>query len=241
MNGISVPLQSRLRRVWSQSLNPIPANFKARLPSEIPQAHFHAVIETTWPRGTNAGQSIRSLADQLLGVAQPVARRCSVLDRDEAWAAIERALLNDASVWESGLITLTVSDVRVGPEDQSLAEQQETLRRETALAQAKAENMRVLLAEPTTARLWWLENSPGKLEKLVEPKMDGIFEKVAALFGQSTGRPAVDPITELIRLFLQGLDGRFRERLVDQLRLVFNAYERDDLAARLTASFTQLD
>lgn len=125
--------------------------------------------------------------------------------------------------------------MRVSPDDWSLAEKQEALRRETALARAEAENLRVLLAEPTMARLWWLENSPGKLEKLVGQEMDGIFEKVVALFGESAGRPAADPIAELIRLFLQGLDGRFRERLIDQLRVVFSAYERDDLAARLDA------
>jgi len=43
------------------------------------------------------------------------------------------------------------------------------------------------------------------------------------------------PIAELIRLFLQGLDDRFRAQLIDQLCLVFSAYERDDLAARLDA------
>lgn len=235
MNGISMALRCRLRRVLSQCLDPVPATFEARLPSEIPEAKFHAVIEATWPPGTNAGQSMRSLAGRLLDVAQPVANRCSVLDRDGAWAALDLALLNDASVQGCGLISLSVTDLRVGPEDRCLAERRETLRRETALAQARAENMRVLLADPTTARLWWLENSPGKLEKLAEQKMDGIFEKVATLFGESARRPAADPIAELIRLFLQGLDGRFREQLINQLHLVFSAYERDDLAMRLDA------
>jgi hypothetical protein len=59
----------------------------------------------------------------------------------------------------------------------------------------------------------------------------------AARGNAATGRggPAADPIAELIRLFLQGLDGRFRERLIDQLRLTFSAYERDDVAAGLDA------
>jgi hypothetical protein len=233
VNGTGVRLRSCLRRVFSQRLDPVPAKFEARLPSEIPEAQFQAVIEATWPTGTNAYQSMRSLADRLLDVAQTAAKRCSVLDRDKAWAAIERALLNEASVRESGLITLWVTDVRVSTDDRSLAEKQESLRRETALGRAKAENLRLMLADPTTARLWWLENSPGKLEKLGEQKMDDIFEKVSALFGEAAELPAADPIAELIRLFLQGLDGRFRERLIDQLRLVFSAYERDDLAARL--------
>ena len=235
MNGTSMTLQSRLRRVLSQRLDPVPAKFEARLPSEIPEAQFQAVIEAIWPPGMNAGQSMRSLAGRLLDVAQPVANKCSVLDRDKAWAALELALRNDAGVRGSGLITLRVTDVRVGPDDRSLAEKQETLRRETALAQAKAENMRVLLANPTTARLWWLENNPGKLEKLAEQKMDDTFEKIAALFGESAGHPATDPIAELIRLFLQGLDGRFREQLIKQLHLVFSSYERRDLAAELDA------
>jgi hypothetical protein len=228
-------LRYRLRRILSQRLDPVPAKFRARLPSEIPEAQVQAVIEAIWPPGTNADQSMRSLAYRLLDVAQPVANKCSVLDPDKAWAAIEQALLNDSGLRESGLITLKVTDVRVGPDDRSLAEKQEALHRETAFTQAKAENMRVLLADPTTARLWWLENNPGKLEKLAEQKMDDIFEKVATLFGESAGRLAPDPIAELIRLFLQGLDGRCRERLINQLHLVFSAYERHDLAAGLGA------
>jgi Cyclic nucleotide-binding domain len=109
------------------------------------------------------------------------------------------------------------------------------IRREAALALAKTENLRVLLADPTTARLWWLENSPGKLDNLVTQKMDDIFEKVADLFGEPACRPAADPIAELIRVFLRDLDGRCRERLIDQLRHVFTAYERGDLADALDA------
>lgn len=91
MNGASVPLRSCLRRVFSLRLDTVPAKFEARLPSEIPEAQFQAVIEATWPPGTNADQSMRSLADRLLDVAQTAAKECSVLDRDKAWAAIERA------------------------------------------------------------------------------------------------------------------------------------------------------
>ena len=236
MNGNSGPLRSYLRRVFPVRLDPAPAKFEARLSSEIPEARFQVVIETTWPPGTDADQSMRSLADRLLDVAQTAAKECSVLDRDKAWAAMERTLLMEAGIRESGMIAIRVTDVWVGTDDLSLAEKQEALHRETAFARAKAENLRVQLAEPTTARLWWLENSPGKLEKLVEQKMDGVFEKVTAVFGESPGRPADDPIAELIRLFLQGLDGRFRERLIDQLHVVFSSHERDDLAARLDAS-----
>lgn len=235
MNSTGVPLRSSLRRVFSQRPDPVLATFEARLPSEIPEAQFVAVIETTWPPGTKAGQNMRLLADRLLEVAQAAAKGCSVLDRDKAWAVIERALLNAAGVWESALIALEVIDVRVGSDDQGLAEMREALRRQTALDRVKAENLRVMLAEPTTARLWWLENSPGKLEKLFGSEMDSVFEKAAALFGEPAGAAPADPIAELIRLFLQDLDSRSREQLIGQLRFVFSAYEREDLSNRLDA------
>jgi len=217
----------------SQRLNPIPAKFEARLSSEIPEALFHIVIEATWPPGTDADHNMRSLADRMLVVARPIARPYSVLDRYEAWAAIERALLGDADVQGSGLITLAITNVLVDPGDQDLAERREALRRKTALTQAEANNLKMLLSDPITARLWWLENKPDKLEKLVDEKMNGLFENIAALFGEPASRSAPDPIAELIRLFLQELDGRFRERLIDQLRFVFTAYERPDLAGGL--------
>lgn len=233
MNGATHPLRSLLRRVMSQRLDPVPARFEARLPSEIPEAQFHVVIEARWPPGMDADQSMRSLAERLLHVARESAKPYSVLDRHEAWAAIERELLGDADVQGSGLVTLVVTDVLVHPDDENLAERQEALRREAALTEAEAENLKVLLADPTTARLWWLENKPDKLAKLVEPEMDATFEKIATRFGGSASRPAADPIAELIRLFLQGLDGRSREHLIDRLRYVFTCYERPDLAGRL--------
>ncbi|HVB41148.1 MAG TPA: hypothetical protein VNF47_00400 [Streptosporangiaceae bacterium] len=233
MNGSGMPLRSRLRRIFARRLDPVPAKFVARLPSEIPEAQFQAVIEATWPPGTDACQSMRSLADRLLNVARTAAKKYSVLDRDKAWAGIERALLSEAGIRQSGLITLRVADVRVRPDDRSLAEKQRSLRHEVALARARAENLRVLLANPTTACLWWLENSPDKLEKLADNDMSGIFDKVAAIFGESAESPPADPIAELIRLFLKDLDGQFRELLIEQLGRVFKGYERDDLAASL--------
>lgn len=90
-----------------------------------------------------------------------------------------------------------------------------------------------ILVTPTVARLWWLEGNPGKLEDLVAKSEKGIFEKVAEFFGVPAENPAADPIAELIRLFLQGLDARFREQLISQLRFVFTSYERGDLARML--------
>ena len=90
-----------------------------------------------------------------------------------------------------------------------------------------------ILATPTVARLWWLEGKPGRLEDLVAKGKDEMFDKISELFGMPAGRPAADPIAELVQLFLQGLDARFREQLISQLRFVFTSYERDDLADRL--------
>jgi hypothetical protein len=78
-----------------------------------------------------------------------------------------------------------------------------------------------------------LEGNPGKLEDLVAKSEKGIFEKVAEFFGVPAENPAADPIAELVRLFLQGLDARFREQLISQLRFVFTSYERGDLARML--------
>jgi hypothetical protein len=235
VNDATQPLRSFLRRVLSRGLGPAAATFEARLRSEIPEAQFQIVIETTWPPGVDSGRSMRSLADQLLHVARGVTEDRSVLDRHETWAAIERSLLSDAGVQGSGLLTLKVTNVMVHPGDQNLAEQREALRRDTALTQEKADKLQTLLSNPTTARLWWLEDRPDKLEMLVNQKMEGVFEKIALLFGESASRPAVDPIAELIRLFLQDLDGRSREHLIDLLRRVFTSYERPELADRLDA------
>ncbi len=68
-----------------------------------------------------------------------------------------------------------------------------------------------VLSTPILARLWWLEGKPDNLEKLVSKGRDEMFEKVAELFTTSAERPVADPIAELIRLFLQGLDPRFRD------------------------------
>ena len=235
MTETARPPRSWLRQVLFQRSDRVAWTYQVRLASKIPEAQFQAVIEAVWPPGTSPDQALRSRAEQQLVLAvRPVAAKHSVLDCDDAWAAIDQALLGDAGLRDVGLSEAMVTSLRVGPDDERLAENQETLRREAALARAKAGRLRELLADPVTARLWWLEDRPDKLEKLVAEGKDGIFEKVADLFGES-GRhsAAADPIAELIRLFLEGLDARFREQLVDRLNIVFRAYERPDLAASL--------
>jgi hypothetical protein len=175
---------------------------------------------------------------QFLGAARSAASGYSVLDPDEARAAIDFAL------WDRGLSDADTELVRVGakvevdPDDRRMAEDHENLRRQTALAREarreEVDRLRLLadevLSTPTLARLWWLEGKPGKLEDLVIKGKDEMFEKVAELFGAPDEPTTTDPIADLIRLFLQGLDPRFREQLISQLRLVFTSYERGDLA-----------
>jgi len=234
MTGPPRALRSRLLQVLFQRSDRVAWTYQVRLSSEIPEAQFQAVIEAVWPPGTSPDQALRSRAEQqLVRVARPVAAKHSVLDCDDAWAAIDQEFVRNASLRAVGLSEAMVTNLRAGPDDERLAEKQEDLRRETALARAKAERLRELLADPVTARLWWLEDRPDKLEKLAAEGKDGIFEKVANLFTESARHSAADPIAELIRLFLQGLDARFRERLIDQLDVVFRAYERADLAASL--------
>jgi hypothetical protein len=236
MTGPPRPLGSRLRQVLFQRSDRAAWTYQVRLSSEIPEAQFQAVIEAVWPPGTSLDQALRSRAEQQLArVARLVAAKHSVLDCDDAWAAIDEEFVRNGSLRAVGLSEAVVTNLRAGPDDERLAEKQEDLRRETSLARAKAERLRELLADPVTARLWWLEDRPEKLEKLAAEGKDGIFEKVANLFGESARHSAPDPIAELIRLFLQGLDARFRERLIDQLDLVFRAYERADLADGLSS------
>ena len=208
----------------------------------LAEAQFQATIAMVWPPGIVIDQRQQAIAErQLLDVARSIASKYFVLDPDETRAAVNLAL-EDRGLRDADLELMVASaKIEVGPDDQRMAEEREGLRRQTALAREarleEVERLRVLadqiLATPTVARLWWLEGKPGKLEDLVAKGKDGMFEQVAELFGVPAERPAADPIAELIRLFLQGLDARFREQLISQLRFVFTSYERSDLAGGL--------
>lgn len=240
MNG---GLRNYVLSFLSRRSESVVTTFQARLPSLLgDEAQFQATITMAWPPGTLIDGRRQSAAElQLLQVARSVAHGYSVLNPDEARAAIDLAL------WDRGLTDAGAELVAVGarievePHDRRIAEDHEDLRRETALAREarreEVERLKLLanqvLATPTLARLWWLEGKPGNLENLVAKGKDEMFEKVAEIFGASAERPATDPIAELIRIFLQGLDVRFREHLIRQLRMVFASYERDDLALRL--------
>lgn len=242
MNGSRGGLRDYLVRFLSRRYDPVVTTFRARLASTLPEAQFQVTIRMTWPPGIAVDQRRQAVAErQLLEVVRSIASDYSVLDPDEARAAIDVALwdrrLRDADTE----LVVASARIEVGPDDRRFAEQQEGLRRETALAREsraeEVERLRVLadqiLATPTLARLWWLEGKPGKLEDLVAKGKDGMFEKVAEIFGASTEHPPADPIADLIGLFLQGLDTRLREQLISQLHWVFNSYERPDLAGRL--------
>jgi hypothetical protein len=81
------------------------------------------------------------------------------------------------------------------------------------------------------ARLWWLDNQPDNLLELAEKTNK--FESIAALFRPSAEQPSADPVPGLVKAFLDGLSTDQRAQLVDQLGLVFRAYERTDLADEL--------
>jgi hypothetical protein len=242
MNGAARGLWSYLRRILSSRSDPVVTTFRARLPSQLEEARFQVTITMMWLSGIVPDQRQQAIAERrVLDAARPVALRYSVLDPDETRAAV------DLELWDRGLAdtdsqpVVTSVDVHVDSDDRRLAEEREALRRQTALARkaclADVERSRMLadevLATPMLAQLWWLEGKPGKLQDLVAMGEKGMFEKVAELFGKSAEIQPADPIAELIRLFLQGLDARLREQLISQLRFVFADHERPDLVARL--------
>jgi len=242
MRGSAGGLWNYLQRILSPPSDPVMTTFRVRLPSALAESQFQATITMMWPPGIEIDQRQQAIAErQLLDVARSIACKYSVLDPDEARAAVDLAL-GDCCRRDADLaLAVASTKIEVGQDDRRMAEEREGLRRQTALAREarleEVERLRVLadqiLATPTVARLWWLEGKPGKLEDLVTKGKEGMFEKVAELFGVPAERPAADPIAELIRLFLQGLDARLREQLISQLRFVFISYERSDLAGRL--------
>jgi len=68
----------------------------------------------------------------------------------------------------------------------------------------------LLIPTKPARRSTWFEGKPDKLEELVAKRKDEMFDKIAETFGAPSERPAAEPIAELIRLFLQGLDPRSR-------------------------------
>jgi hypothetical protein len=242
MNGTAGGLRNYLRSILSPPSDPVMTRYRVRLPSALAEAQFQATIALMWPQGITIDERQQAIAErQLLDVARSTALQYSVLDLDEARAAVILAL-RDHDLRDLDTQPVVASaNIEVGLDDMRMAEERQALRRQTALAREarleEVEQLRVLadqvLATPTVARLWWLEGKPGKLEDLVAKGKDGMFEKVAELFGTPVEFQAADPIAELIRLFLQGLDTRLREQLISQLRWVFDSYERPDLAGRL--------
>jgi hypothetical protein len=242
MNGGFGGLWNYVRRFLSQRSESVVTTFQARLPSRLEEAQFQATIRMAWLPGALMDGRRRATAElQLLEVARAAAQGYSVLNPDEARAAIDLALFDCGQTDADTELVAADAKIEVNPHDRRMAEDHEDLRRETALAREarreEVERLKLLadqvLATPTLARLWWLEGKPEKLELLVAKDKGEIFEKVAELFGASAEPPATDPIAELIRLFLEGLDARLREHLISQLPLVFTSYERGDLADRL--------
>jgi hypothetical protein len=245
MNGNDGWLRTVLLRLLTPRSDSVVSTFLARLPSKLAEAQFQATIQITWPPGTHIDQRVQAIAKrQVLQAARSEAEKYSVLDADEARAAIDMALWDR---WQRSEdpdpVLAKITAMEVGLDDRRAAEKQDGLRRQTALAGEErlqeAERLQVLaneiLAKPTLARLWWLEGKPAKLEDLVAKDKDDMFVKVAEIFDVPAGHPATDPIAELIGQFLQGLNPLAREHLIVQLGHVFSSYERDDLASRLSS------
>jgi hypothetical protein len=242
MNDSAGRLWNCLRLRLSARSDPVVTTSRVRLPSAFPEAQFQATITMVWPPGIVPDQRQRALAErQILDTARPVARQYSVLDPDEARASVDLELWGRGVTGDDSQLVMASTSIEVDSDDRRLAEECEALRRQTALTREarleEVERLRVLadevLANPTLARLWWLEGKPGKLEDLVAKGKEETFEKVAELFGKPADIQPADPIAELIRLFLQDLDSRLREQLISQLRFVFADHERPDLVAGL--------
>jgi hypothetical protein len=244
MSALALHLRRFLQRVLTRRADTTVTAFRVRLRSKVPEAHFQVLIQMEWPPGRQVDQVQCSLAEQhLLRTAQAVAENYSVLDPDEARGAIDLQLFWNLRSEGAGIhpAAARVIRIEVGPDDRHLAEAQEALRRQTALAQVErseeAKRLRILgddiLTNPTLTRLWWLEGKPDKLKELVKPDTMKVFEDVAELFNAPAERVAADPISELIRIFLGDLDAQCREQLISQLQFVFRSYERHDLVGNL--------
>jgi hypothetical protein len=244
MNGLAWPLRRYVQRIITRRSDPTVTTFRVRLPSELREAQFQATIRMEWPPGRHIDRVLQSVVEQhLLGAARSAAKNYSVLDPHEACAAIDLELFGHLQPEGTDIypVAASVAEIAADLEDQHLAESQEALRRQTALAQAErteeVKRLRILgdeiLTDPMLARLWWLDGKPDRLEKLVELGNNKVFEDVVGLLSTPAEQLAAEPITELIRIFLQDLDPPYREQLIRQLQFVFRSYERIDLAGKL--------
>jgi hypothetical protein len=182
---------------------------------------------------------------RLLQIGRAAVASFSVLDADEARAAIDLALNGDLQPSEddAGLIAVKVAEIWIDPADRQMAEAHQALDRDTALARAqqeqKIERLRILsdhvLSDPALAALWWLDGKPDKLQEMVTLHKTKVFTDAASLFSMSAEQAMADPIPGLIRQFLDGLGPELRQQLIEQLNLVFRSYERHDLTTQLSS------
>ncbi|MDB4873503.1 MAG: hypothetical protein JWL97_4507 [Gemmatimonadales bacterium] len=217
-------------------------SFAARLGSSLPEAYFRAVIDLTWPPlREDLPPGLRACAEQQLrGTIQQTAQQHSVLHLGEAESAINLALHKDRQLTDADVRLIAAEAILTAePAGLELAEQHEVLQRESVLAhagqQANLDRLRHLgdqiLTDPALARLWWMDGNRDRLPKLVE--MDGMFEKAAALITTQPEPARTDPIAELIHIFLRDLGPEHRELLIKQIKHVFIAYERPELAQQV--------
>jgi hypothetical protein len=244
VNSVIEEIVELFRRITTRSAHIHVTTFTARLPARPRESCFHVKVQLTWTTGKEADVRLQSATEQtLLSAARATALSYSVLDSDEARAAINLELDRNISHQEEedGPSAAIVTEILVLPDDRHMAETYEALLRETALTRTqqreKLERLRILsdqvLSDPALAGLWWLDNKPDKLPELVTLGKKKVFEEAVSLFGTSSEHATPDPIPELIRLFLHDLGPDLRQQLIERLHLVFISYERPDLAGQL--------
>ncbi|MBB5081890.1 hypothetical protein [Nonomuraea endophytica] len=177
----------------------------------------------------------------------------SVLELDRAAAAITIEL-NGEPITSMPDLHVRLDSVRVrlsaGPGAVEVARSHEEAIQETVLAEVrnreKARRLSFLrehfLASPSMARLWWLNDDPGRLIELAKicgKNEQDPFETVVRLLGdapEAVSASARNETAAILEIFVRELPAEAKKYLVSQLAQVLGNYERPDLAEQMLAT-----
>ncbi|MEU3169289.1 hypothetical protein [Streptosporangium sp. NPDC006930] len=225
--------------------------YRTRLPSELQHANFDATIEVLGlldrDQATQEAQVHRRLEER----ASAISATFSVLDLDGAAAAITIEL-NREQVASMPDLNVRLDGVRIrlsaGLGAVEAARSREAAIQETALAEMRArEQARRLgfmrehiLASSSMARLWWLNDDPGRLVELAKisngDEKDPFEIAVRLLSGTPEEAPERNEAASILETFVRELTPEARKYLISQLAQMLGNYERPDLAEQMLAT-----
>jgi hypothetical protein len=230
------------------------AGFSARLPSRHDGIFFGARFDVRVHPGAppdDRARAARIAAAQgfVRRVAEDATSGYSVADQGGAQHGVSLAVHIQPGLRDHGISYVRV-DLAVDPADADRARQREAADADRALAalrhQAVLDEMRELrddvFRDSGQARLWWLVRHPDQVDRLeqVGKVLDGVVETNRRVAPSAAGGGPVAEVIGLCAELLRDMDPALREHLaryaVHELRQVFKAYERPDLAERLPFS-----